>query len=205
MSGAESIIIGGGEAGFLTVPTGQVLRVTNTRGGQVVDAWFLDAEDHHEHASMSHSRAALRTIRPTVGSSFVTRRREPIVTLVTDTTGGTHDMSMPPCDPFRYAQLGEPDHASCTGNLASVLRQLGRPAEPPYPDPLNLFQNSPIHHDGSITFDPSPSPAGAFVELRAERPVVAVLSACPMDIMAINGGRPKDVLAQVLAAGAHDV
>lgn len=200
----ESVVVGGGEVASLAVPAGSVLRVTNTHGGQVVDAWFLDARDHAEHASMSHSRAALRTIRPVVGCSFVTQRREPIVTLVADTTGGTHDMTMPPCDPYRYAQLGDPHHASCTANLGSALRRLGRPAGPPYPDPLNLFQNSPVHDDGSITFEPSAAAVGGFVELRAERDVVAVLSACPMDLMPINGGRPKEVLAQVLTDGGRD-
>lgn len=204
MSDVESLVIGGGEAGYLQVPAGHVLRVTNTRGGQVVDAWFLDAAQQQEHASMSHSRATLRTIRPSVGATFVTRQRVPIVTLVTDTTDGTHDMTMPPCDPYRYAQLGEPDHASCTGNFAKALRQLGRPADPPYPDPLNLFQNSPVHPDGVITFDPSTATAGGYVELRAERALVAVLSACPMDVMPINGGPPKDVLAQVLPPGERD-
>lgn len=204
MSDINSTVIGGGEVGHLDVPAQHVLRVTNTRGGQVVDAWFLDAHDEHRHASMSHSRAALRTIRPSAGCTFVTREREPIVTLVTDTTGGTHDMTMPPCDPFRYAQLGAPDHASCTGNLAEVLRKLGRPAEPPYPDPLNLFQNSPVHPDGTITFEPSTAGAGGYVELRAERDLVAILSACPMDVMPINGGKPKDVLAQVMRPGVHD-
>lgn len=198
MTDVDSVVIGGGEAGYLRVPSLHLLRVTNTRGGQVVDAWFLDADDELEHASMSHSRAALRTIRPEVGSTFVTRRREPIVTLAADTTGGTHDMTMPPCDPYRYAQLGAPDHASCTGNLAAALRQLGRAADPPYPDPLNLFQNSPVHPDGGITFEPSTAVAGGYVELRAERALIAVLSACPMDVMPINGGTPKDVLAQVL-------
>jgi uncharacterized protein YcgI (DUF1989 family) len=201
MTDVDSRVIGGGEVGFLPVPAHHVLRVTNTRGGQVVDAWFLDADDEHEHASMSHSRAGLRTIRPTVGSTFVTRRREPIVTLVADTTGGTHDMTMPPCDAYRYAQLGTPDHTSCAGNLASVLRQLGRRADPPFPDPLNLFQNSPVHTDGSITFEPSTAIAGGYVELRAERALVAILSACPMDVMPINGGEPKDVLAQVMPPG----
>jgi uncharacterized protein YcgI (DUF1989 family) len=108
MNDSTEQVIAGGEAEALHVPAGHRVRVTNTLGGQVVDAWFFDAADPSDHASMSHSRAALRSIHLRVGDQLVTRRREPIVTLVSDTTKGVHDMTTPPCDGFRYAQLGAP-------------------------------------------------------------------------------------------------
>jgi len=196
MTSHREVVIAGGGVESLEVPAGWRLRVVNTLGGQVVDAWFFAAGDPTVHASMSHSRAALRTIRPTIGSQLVTRSREPIVTLVADTSGGVHDITMPPCDRYRYAQLGAPDHANCVDNLVRALSELGHDA-PIVPDPFNLFQNSPVSGSGDITFEASTAGAGSFVELRAERDLTVVLSACPMDLMPINGGRPREVLVQV--------
>ncbi len=173
------------------------MRVTNTLGGQVVDAWFFDAADPSDHASMSHSRAALRSIHLRVGDQLVTRRRAPIVTLVSDTTKGVHDMTTPPCDGFRYAQLGAPGHANCADNLAAALTDLGFEVPSGLPDPFNLFQNSPISGTGRITFEPSTAVAGTYVELQAERDLQVVLSACPMDVIPISGGQPREVVAQV--------
>lgn len=201
MTDATEKVIAGGEVGTLHVPAGSHVRVVNSLGGQVVDAWFFAADEPAEHASMSHSRAVLRTIRPTIGGQLVTRRREPIVTIVADTTEGIHDMTMPSCDRFRYAQLGAPDHANCADNLVAALADLGHHAPDAIPDPFNLFQNSPVSGSGAITFEPSTAGPGSYVELRAERDLAVVLSACPMDIMPINGGRPREVLVQVLSGG----
>lgn len=197
MTTNSDMVIAGGEVGSLEVRAGFAVRVVNSLGGQVVDAWFFALGDPSVHASMSHSRASLRTIRATIGSQLVSRSREPIVTIVADTSGGVHDMTMPPCDRFRYAQLGAPEHANCADNLVQALADLGHEAPSALPDPFNLFQNSPVDGSGAITFQASPAAAGTYVELRAERDLSVVLSVCPMDIMPINGGNPREVVAQV--------
>ncbi|MEO3806582.1 urea carboxylase-associated family protein [Nonomuraea sp. B1E8] len=186
------------EIGTLHVAAGETLRVINSLGGQVVDAWFFAADDWTEHVCMSHSRAALRTIRPVVGSAFVTCRRVPLITMVADTSPGIHDMTMPPCDRWRYQQLNAPGHRNCADNLRSALHAAGHTPGALLPDPLNLFQNSPVAPDGHITFRESPAPAGSYVDLRADRDLVAFLSVCPMDIMPINGGSPRGIAAAVL-------
>ncbi|WP_372506757.1 urea carboxylase-associated family protein [Actinomadura madurae] len=150
--------VGAGDVGTFRVASGQTIEVINTFGGQVVDAWFFAAGDPAEFASMSHSRASLRTIRPAVGSTFVTRRREPLITLVADSSPGIHDMTMPPCDRWRYRQLGAPEHRNCADNLRSALRAGGHGDLEVLPDPLNLFQNSPIDAEGRLTFLESPAP-----------------------------------------------
>ncbi|MEO3828822.1 urea carboxylase-associated family protein [Actinomadura sp. B10D3] len=190
--------VGAGDVGTFRVASGQTIEVVNTFGGQVVDAWFFAAGDPAGFASMSHSRASLRTIRPVVGSTFVTRRREPLITLIADSSPGVHDMTMPPCDRWRYQQLGAPEHRNCADNLRSALRAEGHGDVEVLPDPLNLFQNSPIDGEGRLTFLESPAPAGSSVSLRALRDLVAHLSVCPMDIMPINGGAPRSIGVAVL-------
>ncbi len=57
------------------------------------------------------------------------------------------------------------------------------------------------HEDGRLEFLPTVSCAGDYVTFEALADVVAVISACPMDISPINGREPRDVAVEVLAGG----
>lgn len=54
---------------------------------------------------MSHTRAATLHMRPKVNDTFVSNFREPILTLIEDTSG-IHDTLIAACDPARYKGLG---------------------------------------------------------------------------------------------------
>jgi uncharacterized protein len=193
----QPLIVPAGGWRAIRLTAGDIFRVTNTHGGQVVDTWAFVPPAGSEYLSMEHSRPALRTIRARPGSDFVSNLRRPVLRFSRDTSPGVHDMTMPPCDPARYDQLGAPGHANCLENLHAALRGSGISA-PVTPGPLNLFQASPIHPDGSITFEPSPALPGDLVELEALVDLVAVVSVCPMDIMPINSHRPRDVEVAVI-------
>jgi hypothetical protein len=60
------------------------------------------------------------------------------------------------------------------------------------PDPVNLFQNTPVLADGSIERRTSPARPGDKVVLRALQTVIAAGSACPM-IGGPNGDRITDI------------
>ena len=66
------------------------------------------------------------------------------------------------------------------------MQGLGRDV-PETPNPLNPFINIPAHPDGSLSFDPPVSAPGSHVLLRAEMDLVVAFSACPQDILPING------------------
>jgi hypothetical protein len=109
------------------------------------------------------------------------------MTLVADTSPGIHDTLMASCDAERYRQLGaEGYHASCADNFAAALRELGE-TPPAVPAPLNLFMNVPWTADGSLSFAPPRSRPGDLVRLRAETDLILVLSACPQDLVPVNG------------------
>ena len=169
------------------VAGGQSVRVINTHGQQVVDTWAFRRDDLTEFMSMEHSRTALARIMPVLGQSMATNRRRPILTLVEDTSGGIHDTLLAACDRYRYELLGcEGYHDNCTYNLAAAMAELGL-APPETPSPWNLFMNIPVGPDGSVTFEPPVSKPGDHVTLRAEMDCVVVFSACPQDIVPING------------------
>ena len=172
---------------------GQVIKVINTHGKQVVDTWAFNPDDLREAMSMEHSRPYWLKLNPGQGDSFLTNKRRPILTLIEDTTPGVHDTLVAACDPTRYVQLGVVGHHdSCNENLFQALDAIGLVA-PETPSPLNLFMNVPVHQDGRIAFAEPVSQPGQYVCLKAEMDAIVVLSACPQDITAVNGKRPQDV------------
>ena len=171
-----------------------------------------------EYMSMPHSRAAMLHMRPKVNDTLVSNLREPILTLVEDTSPGIHDTLMAACDPPRYKGLGVEnwqEHGSCAENLVLALSEINERAglKGPkgvgadvsinsVPAPLNLFMNIPWNDAGDISFDPPKTKAGDYVRLKAERDVVVVMSACPQDILDINNKEPTD--AHFLVEGEED-
>jgi uncharacterized protein YcgI (DUF1989 family) len=172
---------------------GQRITIVNRHGSQVVDTWAFNAEDPGEFMSMEHSRTAMLRISPAVGDVLVTNRRRPILALVEDTTPGVHDTLIAACDRYRYQQLGgREDHENCADNLASALRDIGVEGAAT-PCPLNLFMNVAACEDGGIVFRAPVSAAGQSVTLRAEMDAIVALSACPQDLLPVNGSGPADV------------
>lgn len=166
---------------------GQRIRVINTHGEQVVDTWAFNRADLNEFMSMEHTRASLLRVRPRVGDALYTNKRRPILTLIEDTSPGIHDTVIAACDRWRYIELGVKGfHDSCTDNLAAGLKELGL-VPPETPSPLNLWMNIPFAADGGLSFDPPVSKKGDYVVFRAEMDVVMAFSACPQDVLPING------------------
>src|SRR3954465_14941960 len=130
------------------VARGAALRVINTFGQQVVDAWAF--VDDREWMSMEHSRLHMGRINPRLGDTFVTTARRPVLTLAEDTSGGVHDTLLAACDRYRYELLGAPGHDNCTDNLYAVVGM----AIPCTPSPLNLFENARPAPDGTIEIAP---------------------------------------------------
>jgi uncharacterized protein YcgI (DUF1989 family) len=169
------------------VGQGQTITVVNTHGSQVVDTWAFNAEDISEWMSMEHSRAYYMKLSPEVEDTMVTNLRRPVLTLVEDTSGGAHDTLIAACDGPRYALLGVPEHHdNCADNLAAGLSELGL-TKPATPSPLNLFMHIPWTSEGTLSWEEPVSKPGSRVALRAEMDLVVAFSACPQDILPING------------------
>lgn len=184
-----------GQGRAFRLAAGQRLRVATTEGGQVVDTWALALPDLEEAMSMEHTRARLLAVTPRAGDDLFSDRRRPILRLVEDTSPGVHDTLIAACDQRRYTQLGHHGpHRNCADNFRATLAELGY-AAPPVPAPLNVFMNIPVAGDGTLSFEPSPARPGDAVTLEAVRDVVVVLSACPQDLVPINGAamRPTDI------------
>jgi uncharacterized protein YcgI (DUF1989 family) len=195
----QTITVPGGQGRAVQVARGNRVHIVNTGGRQVVDTWALSLPDGRHHMSMSHSRPAMGRINPRAGDSLVDDNRQPILDLVHDTSTGRHDTLLAACDAARYAGLGHRGwHASCSDNfkkavLGSGLFRLDAP------DPLNLFQAVNVAADGSFTLASSTAAPGSRVVFETRQDLLLVVSACPMDLIAISGAespRSIDVLVQ---------
>ena len=187
MASASLITIPARRGKAASVNAGQLVSVINTHGQQVVDTWAFRRDDMTEFMSMEHSRTALARIMPEVGQAMATNRRRAILTLVDDTSGGIHDTLLAACDRYRYELLGyQGYHDNCTDNLAAALAELGL-TPPETPSPWNLFMNIPVRGDGSVAFKPPVCKPGDYVTLRAEMDCIVAFSACPQDMVPING------------------
>jgi uncharacterized protein YcgI (DUF1989 family) len=189
----SSVRVPAGDARGVRVSSGATLRVRDLAGAQVGDLFAFNAHDPAEHLSASHTRAWTRRLFPDLGQPFISTLRQPMLTLVADTSPGVHDMLIAACDPARYAQLGaSADHRSCAMNLRGIAAEFGF-AVPVIPQPVNVFMNTPARADGSIEWLVSPSRAGDEIVFRAEMDLVVVVSSCPMDILEISGGGLTDL------------
>src|SRR5271156_5448300 len=181
------------------VSAGQTVTVVNTHGEQVVDTWAFNRTDLGEFMSNEHTRAHSLHLVPKPGDVLRTNKRRPILTLMEDTSGGVHDTLIAACDRYRYAFLGvEGHHDNCTDNLFAGMAELGL-TPPEVPSPLNLFMNIPWTVDGALSFDPPVSTPGCYIALRAEMDLIIAFSACPQDMLPINGraGKPTEAHFQI--------
>lgn len=183
--------------------TGQRVKLINTHGTQVVDAFAYNAYDLGEYMCTASSRVWNQRLNPKVGDVMVTNQRRPILTIVEDTTPGVHDTVMAACDRYRYGLLGcEGYHHNCQDNMIEGLQELGVTPSAPNANSFNVFMNIPVGEDrNSLDFKPAVSQPGQYITFRAEMDCYVAFSACPQDILPIHGvggAPPVDAHFQIL-------
>lgn len=172
---------------------GDVIELINTHGTQVCDFWAFNAGNLGEHLSWEHARAFIDKTVPEPGDALVTNRRRAILTMLEDTSPGVHDTLIAPCDLFRYINLGVNDyHDSCADNLRMALMAIGLVA-PEVPGSFNIWMNIPVDAQRRIQWLPTVAKPGDKVRMRADMDCIAVMSACPQDLIPINSLTPKSV------------
>ena len=169
------------------VSKGQTVKVVNTHGAQVVDTWAFNPDDMDECMSMEATRATVLKMRLDVGDAFYSNNRRAMLTILEDTSPGVHDTLIAACDNYRYGLLGCTEyHDNCSDNLHAALDAIGASA-PKTPSPLNLFMNIPWTDAGGLSFEAPVTKPGDYIALRAEMDLIVAFSACPQDILPING------------------
>ncbi len=179
----------------LPVPAGHILRILCPEGPQVGDLNLWHAHDLTERFFSGKTRA-LHATHVTTGHRLWSTlpHLRPMATVIADSLSwygfdadgaGVHDVIGTRCDPYTNRLLHGTDyHHCCHSNLTRALADLtGLPladAEPLVHDVLNVFMCTGFARDTHRYFmKASPVRAGDHLDLFAEIPLIAALSACP--------------------------
>jgi uncharacterized protein len=178
------------------VRAGQYLTITDVAGKQIGDFVAFNARDVTEYLHTAFTRVGWGRIYPRVGDMFVSTLLNPVVEIVRDDVG-QHDVVRAICNPARYLKhFGIADHRSCLENLVEVLEPYGVKRWW-MPMPVNIFQNTPVMPDGSFENREALSKPGDSLVLRAHMDLLCGLSACPMDLIPVNGFAITDLKVTV--------
>lgn len=206
MNHSPSHIVPAGHGKAFRLLQGEAIRIINTHGTQVVDCWAWNAYDLNEFMSMEATRVWTQRLNPLLGDSFVTNLRRPILTIIEDSSPGVHDTFMAACDRHRYELLGVKGyHRNCCDNMIEGMHSLG--VTPPRNNlaSFNIFMNIRVQADGNTLHTlPTESRPDDAITLRADMDCYVALSACPQDIVKIQGkddNTPRDVAVQIIREG----
>jgi uncharacterized protein len=176
------------------VRTGEHLRIVDLRGNQAVDFLAYAAADTAERYSASDTIAAQGNIFLTTGTTLLTNRGRPLLTIVDDNVG-RHDTVGGACsresNTVRYGHHTFHQHA-CVENFLLEGARWGL-GKRDLVSNINWFMNVPVEPDGALGIVDGISAPGKHVELRAELDVLVLVSNCPQINNPCNGFDPTPI------------
>jgi uncharacterized protein YcgI (DUF1989 family) len=162
----------------LEILKGQILRVIDLEGGQVVDMVSYSKANPQEYLSSPRTMDFNNKIYFSTGDLLYSDLSNPMWTITNDKVG-KHPFLFAPCDQkmFEITYSAKDAHPNCFDNLSSSLAQYGiQPAQ--IFIPFNIFMNARISENGEIDIQPPSSKPGDFIELRAEMDLIVGISVC---------------------------
>ena len=175
---------------------GQTLRIVDLEGNQAVDTLFYDLADPANRYSAVDTIRSQGNLYLTAGSVLVSSEGDALLTIVADTCG-RHDTVGGACsaesNQMRYA-LDKRYMHNCRDSFLLALARYGRGmGKRDLTHNINFFMNVPVTPDGGLTFADGISAPGRYVELRAERDVLVLISNCPQLNNPCNAYNPTPV------------
>ncbi len=191
-----SEVVPAGEYWVHEIKKDQTLRILDMEGNQAADTLFYDSHDPLNRYSASDTIAKQGSLYLTSGSELISTRGDVLAEIVADTCG-RHDTLGGACsresNTMRYCHSKEHMHA-CRDIFISAIQQWQ-----PGMDKrditcnINFFMNVPVTPEGKLTFADGISAAGRYVELKAHRDLVCVMSNCPQLNNPCNAYNPTPV------------
>jgi urea carboxylase-associated protein 1 len=174
------------------IPSGDILRLIDLEGQQAVDFLCYDASNVADRYNSMNTIKVQGNIYIGKGTILYSDSGQPLFTVIEDTLG-RHDTVYGCCSPpnnrLRYGKEGA---KTCYANFEKILAEFGLDRSAIVGN-INFFMKVPINPDGSAAVASDVSPAGSFVDLKAERDVLAVLSNCPSILNPCNGYNPTPI------------
>jgi uncharacterized protein len=185
---------GEGFAGVLVA--GERLRIVDLHGNQAVDTLFFDAHDYANRYSAVDTLREQGSAYLTTGSRLLALDCEPLVTIVEDNCG-RHDTVGGACSQesnvVRYGVHTRDMHA-CRNTFMAQAAAWGRGLDKrDLGANVNFFMNVPMSPEGGLEFVDGISAPGKYLELRADRDTLVLISNCPQLNNPCNGYDPTPV------------
>lgn len=194
-------VIPAGRPWSAVIKQGQRLRIVDIEGNQGVDFLCYSVASPEERYHAANTLKKSGTLLLTTGHTLYSDVARPLMTIVEDTCG-THDTIGGCCSaPSNEMLYGVKSAPGCRENFLSELAKHGLGRRDIVAN-LNFFCSVPVHERNRLeplTFAPSPSRAGNYIELRAEMDVLAVISNCPQVNNPCNSGHPTPIRVVIFA------
>ncbi len=185
-----------GEPWTHTLKQGQILRMVDLEGNQAVDTVFYNANDTAESYSLTDTIQKQGSVYLGTGSVLYSNRGEALMTIVADTCG-RHDTLGGACSSesniVRYAPEKKFMHSCRDSFLIALAREDKGMGKRDLAPNINFFMNVPVTPDGGLSFEDGLSGPGKYVELRAEKDVLVLVSNCPQLNNPCNAYNPTPV------------
>jgi urea carboxylase-associated protein 1 len=171
---------------------GTHLRIIDLGGQQAVDFLCFDLADKEIRYNAANTIKLNRGIYVTTGYKLYSDLAEVLMTVTADSVGH-HDTIGGACsNQVNYLRYGIPNTHSCRDNFLAALKQHGMSARDIHAN-INWFMNVPVRPDGSAQIEEGTSEPGDYVDLRAEKGVLVVMSNCPQFYNPCSGWNPTPI------------
>jgi uncharacterized protein YcgI (DUF1989 family) len=176
----------------LEIEKGDVLRIVDIEGQQVVGLTCFNLQRLSEKLSSPNTLGLNRRIYPGLGYTLYSDEAGAMLKITADTCG-THSMIAGACSSFMNdLRYGIPDMPNCRDNFAKAVEPWGLGwKDVAYP--INIFMNVPVGADGRYEIELPTAKAGDYVDFTAEMSLLIALSNCPQDKNKVNAFRLKPV------------
>jgi uncharacterized protein len=194
MTAVLDVVQNPGEPWTGVVKAGQRLRIVDLEGTQAVDTLCYDAHDSANRYSAANTIRMQRALFLTTGSVLRSTEGDALATIVADTCG-RHDTVGGACsaesNTCRFGHAKRYMH-NCRDNFLLGLSSVGMGKRDVAPN-INFFMNVPVTADGHLDIVDGISDPRNYVELRADRDTLFVISNCPQLNNPCNGWNPTPV------------
>ncbi|HUN99694.1 MAG TPA: DUF1989 domain-containing protein [Bradyrhizobium sp.] len=171
---------------------GAHLRIIDLGGQQAVDFLCFDLADTQIRYNAANSIKLNETIHVSTGFRLFSDTAEVLMTVVADTVG-KHDTIGGACsNQVNYLRYGIKNTCSCRDNFIAALKTVGLEPRDIHAN-INFFMHVPVAKSGRTGIREGLSRPGDFVELRADKDVLVVMSNCPQFYNPCSGWNPTPI------------
>lgn len=206
--------IQGGASWSHVLKRGTALRITDVQGGANVGAIFYNFECPAERYNMPDTLKAQHIARFTKGFVLYSDMGRILCSIIDDTVGWHDPLGgasnaktvQQKYGTSRYQESRNDCHRNGHDSFLIEMGKWGLTPRDLVPN-VNFFSRVDVSEDGSMSFAPGNSKPGAYIDLRAEMNVLAILNTCQHPLDPIPKYQPKLVhvaVRRVASPGAND-